>query len=226
MALKILLEGMQTMLAFLGGTGAEGRGLALRFALAGEEVVIGSRDETKAQAVAAELQSRAPKAAIHGLKNQEAAKAGDVVFITVPYSAQKPLLKEVGHEMEGKVVVDTVVPLAFQGRQARAIPVEEGSAAMQAQQVLPGSLVVAAFHTVSAVKLLAPEQPVQGDVLVSSDSPEAKKVVMKLAGMIPDLRPVDAGSLENSCYVEQFTALLLNINRIYKRNLGIRIVGI
>ena len=214
------------MLAFLGGTGPEGRGLALRYALAGEEVVIGSRDASRAAEAADRLKEQAPGAAISGDENSGAASKGDIIFVTVPFEAQKPLLEQVADRVAGKVVVDVVSPLAFARGRARAVPVEEGSAAMQAQRLLPESYVVAAFQNVSAEDLVVPDRVVEGDVVVCSDHKEAKERVMDLVKLVRELRPVDGDGLENSKYVEDFTALLLNINRIYKCHSMIKIVGI
>lgn len=215
------------MLAFLGGTGPEGKGLALRLALAGEDVVIGSRDAARAQGVAAELSLQAPAARITGADNFEAATSADVIFLTVPYEGQRPLLEQVRGCLTGKVVVDVIAPMRFErGLGAIAVPVEAGSAAQEAQELAPNSLVVSAFQNVSAEELSDPNVLMQGDVVVCSDHQEAKDLVMELTRKIPDLRPVDGGRLINSKYVEQITPLLVSINRTYKIHAGIRIVGI
>jgi hypothetical protein len=214
------------MLAFLGGTGPEGRGLALRFALAGEEVLIGSRDRTRAQEAVERVKARVPQGRLWGVDNEEAAREGQVVFITVPFPAQRPLLEQLGHLLKGKVVVDVVAPLAFSAGRARATPVEEGSAAMQAQRLLPDSFVVAAFQNISAQDLLQPEREIEGDVVVCSDYDEPKRLVMSLAEKIRSLRAVDGDGLENARYVEELTALLLNINRIYRCRSMIKIMGL
>ena len=215
------------MLAFLGGTGPEGKGLALRLALAGEEVMIGSRDAQRARDVADELSRMAPSAHILGAENAEAAAQADTVFLTVPYEGQRPLLDSLREHLKGKVVVDVVAPMRFErGRGASAVEVPAGSAAQEAQELLPDSLLVSAFQNVSAEELQDPEITMAGDVLVCSDHGPAKELVMGLARKIPDLRPVDAGGLANSRYVEQITPLLVNINRIYRIHAGIQIVGI
>ena len=214
------------MLAFLGGTGPEGRGLALRYALVGEEIIIGSRDRDRAETVAREMEEQAPGATISGVENPAAARRGEMVFLTVPYEAQKPLLTQLKNELAGKVVVNVISPLAFEKGRARAVPVEEGSAAMQAQELLPRSQVVAAFQNLSAVDLLVPDRVMQGDVVVCSDHREAKEQVMAMVGQIKDLRAIDGGGLENARYVEELTALLLNINRIYKAHSTIKIGGV
>ncbi|MSQ07467.1 MAG: NADPH-dependent F420 reductase [Dehalococcoidia bacterium] len=215
------------MLAFLGGTGPEGRGLALRLARAGHGVIIGSRDEARAQAAAAELHLGAGAGQVLGADNTRAASQGEVVFLAVPYEAQRLLLEQVGHLLAGKVVVDVIAPMRFQrGRGASAVDVPAGSAAQEAQQMLPGALVVAAFQTVSAEELLLVDHSVAGDVIVCSDHQPAKDRVMELVRLIPDLRPVDGGGLANAKYVEQITPLLVNINRIYKVHAGIQVVGL
>lgn len=215
------------MLAFLGGTGPEGKGLALRLALAGEQVTIGSRDAERAEATADQLRQLAPAAHITGEHNAGAASQADVVFLTVPYEAQKPLLEQLRQPLAGKVVVNVIAPMSFQrGRGASAVEVSAGSAAQEAQQLLPESLVVAAFQTVSAEELQEPAKVMEGDVIVCSDHPEAKAQVMELTRKIHHLRPVDGGGLANAKYVEQLTPLLVNINRIYKIHAGIKVVGL
>jgi hypothetical protein len=198
----------------------------LRLALAGEEVVIGSRDTARARRVAGELARLAPSARITGAENSAAAGA-DVIFLTVPYEGQRALLEQVRGNLTGKVVVDVIAPMQFErGRGAVAVAVEAGSAAQEAQAIVPDSLVVSAFQNVSAEELTHPEVVMQGDVVVCSDHREAKDLVMDLARRIPDLRPVDGGGLINSRYVEQITPLLVSINRIYKIHAGIKIVGV
>ena len=215
------------MLAFLGGTGPEGKGLALRLALAGEVVIIGSRDAGRAREAAEELAELAPGAQISGAENPEAAAQADTVFLTVPYGGQRPLLESLGDGLAGKVVVNVIAPMAFErGRGAYALEVEAGSAAQEAQELAPGAQVVSAFQNVSAEELLEPETVMEGDVVVCSDHSEAKALVMDLTRLIPRLRPVDGGRLENSKYVEQITPLLVNINRIYRIHAGVRIVGV
>ena len=214
------------MLAFLGGTGPEGRGLALRFALAGEEIVIGSRDASRAATAAEELQQLAPGTRIQGAANADAAAAADIVFLAFPYEGQRPTLESIPEALVGKVVVDVIAPMQFQrGVGASAVEVEAGSAAQEAQQLLPGSLVVSAFQNVSAEELQEPDKVMEGDVVVCSDHADPKALVMDLVGKIPDLRAVDGGALSNSKYVEQITPMLVNINRIYRIHAGIKIVG-
>lgn len=215
------------MLAFLGGTGPEGKGLALRLVLAGEATIIGSRDAGRAAAAAEELLRAAPGASINGANNADAATQADVVFLTFPYEGLRPLLEQLQGSLHGKVVVNVIAPMRFQrGRGASAVAVEAGSAAQEAQELLPNSLVVAAFQNVSAEELQKPDTVMEGDVIVCSDHREAKDLVLDLVRKIHDLRPVDGGGLANAKYVEQITPLLLNINRIYKIHAGIKIVGL
>ena len=137
------------------------------------------------------------------------------------------MLEDLGAALKGKIVVSVIAPMKFErGKGASAVEVEAGSAAQEAQDMLPDSQVVAAFQNASAEELLDPSATMEGDVVVCSDHPEAKKLVMELAGKIKDLRGVDGGSLANAKYVEQLTPLLVNINRIYKIHAGIKIVGV
>ena len=218
-------------LAFLGGTGPEGKGLALRLALAGEAVIIGSRDAGRARAAVEQLVAAGDnvrhEVRVRGADNLEAASEAAVIFLTVPYEAQRPLLEHLRQPLRGKVVVSVIAPMKFErGRGASALSVAAGSAAEEAQQLLPDSLVVAAFQNVSAEELQDPDQAMLGDVVICSDFSDAKSLVSDLTRKIPDLRPVDGGGLANSKYVEQITPLLVNINRIYKIHAGIKIVGL
>ena len=215
------------MLAFLGGTGPEGKGLALRLAAAGEPVIIGSRDAGRAATAAEELLQLAPRTNISGADNAQAAAQADVVFLAFPYEGQRATLEQLQDALAGKVVVDVIAPMSFQrGQGASAVEVEAGSAAQEAQELLPDSLVVSAFQNISAEELQQPDTVMDGDVIVCSDHAEAKNLVMSLVSKIPGLRPVDGGGLANSKYVEQITPMLVNINRIYKIHAGIKIVGI
>ncbi len=215
------------MLAILGGTGPEGKGLALRLAMAGESPIIGSRDAARGAAAAAELAQSAPGVVIEGTDNSGAAAAADVVFLAFPYEGQRPVLEDLGEALKGKIVVCVIAPMKFErGIGASAVEVEAGSAAQEAQQMLPDSQVVAAFQNASAEELLDPNVVMEGDVVVCSDHADAKKLVMGLADKIKNLRGVDGGNLANAKYVEQITPMLVNINRIYKIHAGIKIVGI
>jgi NADPH-dependent F420 reductase len=215
------------MLAFLGGTGPEGKGLALRLAMAGESVIIGSRDAGRAQEAADELLSLAPGANIAGAVNSEAASQCDVVFLTMPYNGMSPTIAGVGDALDGKTLVTVIAPMRFErGVGAIAEDVDAGSAAQEAQIVAPNSRVVAAFQNVSAEELLKPGVTLDEDVVICGDDATAKTTVVGLTRKIPNLRPVDAGALYNARYVEQITPLLVNINRIHRVHSGVRITGV
>ena len=213
------------MLAILGGTGPEGKGLALRLAMAGEEVVIGSRDATRANDAAEALKELAPNLKVTGDVNDVAALQGDTLFLTVPYEGQAALLQQVAPALAGKVVVNVVAPMVFNRGRARAIQVEDGSAAEESQKILADSQVVAALQNLSAEDLMQPDLTIDSDVVVCSDHREAKEQVMGLVQRIPNLRAIDGGALEYARYVESLTALLVNINRIYRCHSTIKIVG-
>ena len=215
------------MLAFLGGTGPEGKGLALRLAMAGESVVIGSRDAGRAQEAADELLALAPGKAISGAVNETAAAQADVVFLTMPYNGMSPTIAGVGDALAGKTLVTVIAPMRFErGVGAIAEEVAAGSAAQEAQAAAPESRVVAAFQNVSAEELLNPDVTLDEDVVICADDADAKQVVIDLTRKIPNLRPVDAGALYNAKYVEQITPLLVNINRIHRAHSGVRITGV
>ena len=162
------------MLAILGGTGPEGKGLALRLAMAGEEVVIGSRDATRANDAAEALKELAPNLKVTGDVNDVAAQQGDTVFLTVPYEGQAALLQQIAHALAGKVFVNVVAPMVFNRGRARAIRVEDGSAAEESQKILADSQVVAALQNLSAEDLMQPDLTMESDVVVCSDHREAK----------------------------------------------------
>src|SRR5579862_9394441 len=170
------------VIGVLGGTGDQGRGLARRFALAGHRVIIGSRDAGRAAAAAAGLGSEL----ITGTVNAEAAAQADVVIAAIPWDGHKELLAALAPHLAGKIVIDCVNPMGFDGKGAYALPVDEGSAAQQAAAVLPDSTVVGAFHHVSAELLLAPEIGLLDlDVLVLGDDRQATDLVAALASRIP-----------------------------------------
>ena len=214
------------MLGFLGGTGPEGMGLALRLGLAGEPVFIGSRDAARAAAAADSLRAQGVTAEVQGGLNKAAAERADTVIVAVPFEAQRAVLERLRERLRGKTVVDTAVALTRSGSGFELLHVAEGSAALQAQALLPESSVVAAFQTISARDLLDASHRVEGDVVVCADDAEAKRLVMSLAERIPALRAVDGGGLAGSRYVEGLTPLLLNVNRLYRARTAIRIVGI
>ena len=214
------------MIGFIGGTGPEGRGLALRFAMAGETALIGSRDAARAAAAAQSVNELAEGVDVEGALNEEVADRADIAFIAVPYAGHRATLNALRDRLDGKIVVDVVAPLEFKRGAASAVLVEEGSAAQQAQICLPNSRVVGAFHNLSAEELLKPSAVIDADVIVCADDSDAKSATMALAETIAGVRAVDGGGLANSRYVEELTALLININRIYKAHSTIKIAGI
>ena len=210
------------VVAVLGGTGEQGRGLARRLALAGTTVVLGSRDAARAQAAADALPGD-----VTGVDDAAAARAGDVVVVAVPWEGHRELLVALADDLRGKIVVDCVNPLGFDAQGAFALTVEEGSAAQQALAVLPGSRVVAAFHHVSAVLLLDESvETVDTDVLVLGDDRQATDLVQALAGLIPGMRGIYGGRLRNAHQVEALTANLISVNRRYKAHAGLRVTDV
>lgn len=213
-------------IAVLGGTGPQGRGLARRFAQAGLRVVLGSRTSDKAEAIAAEL-AEATGGNVTGAANADAAAAGDIVLVVVPWDGHKELLESLRDVLIGKVVVDCVNPLGFDKQGAYALAVEEGSATEQAQSLLPESTVVGAFHNVSAALLEDPVvERIETDVLVLGDEREATELVQALADSIPGMRGVYGGRRRNAHQVEALTANLIAINRRYKAHAGVRITDV
>jgi NADPH-dependent F420 reductase len=217
-------EAARLVVGILGGTGDQGRGLARRLAMAGNRVIIGSRDAGRAADAAASVGSAAQ---VTGAENEDAAGAADLVIAAVPWEGHAGLLAKLAGPLRGKVVVDCVNPLGFDSHGAYAIPVPEGSAAQQAARVLGGSTVVGAFHHVSAALLLDPDVTDLGqDVLVLGDDRHATDLVQALAERIPGVRGVYAGRLRNCGQIEALTANLVSVNRRYKAHAGLRVTDI
>ena len=217
-------------IAIIGGTGPAGMGLALRWVRAGETVIIGSREERRAHQAAASIQRRVgDEAMISGMENSAACAAADILMLTVPFEGQASLLKRLKPAMTaGSILIDATVPLAagVGGRASRTLGVWQGSAAQQAAELVPAEVsVVAAFHNLSA-DLLGGDNPLDCDVVVCSDDPDAAQLTRELAAKIPGVRPIDGGKLENARIVEQITALLVGLNIRHKGHSGIRITGL
>jgi len=213
-------------IAVLGGTGKEGSGLAMRWALNGYKVIIGSRDATRAQQRAAELNEQLGGDYLSGMENAEAAKTANLVVLSVPYSAHKTTLVGVKDALTGKILVDLTVPL--QPPKVRQVHLPEGkAAALEAQSLLgAGVKVIAAFQNISAEHLGDPNHYIDSDVFVCGDDAEAKSSVMKLVEATA-MRAIDAGPLVNAIAVESLTPVLLSINKTYGiKGAGIRITGI
>ena len=211
-------------LGFVGGTGPQGRGLAVRFARVGYPVWVGSRDAAKAQAAVADLDADGGR--LQGATNLEACEAADIVFVTVPYEGQQATLPPLADAIGDKIVVNCVNALTFDGRGAMPAVVEGGSAAEECQALLPNARVVSAFHDVSARRLLKVSEPITVDVLICGDDEDAKHHIAHLAAVIPGMWGVDAGPLRMSAPIEAMTAVLLAINRRYRIHSGLRIDGI
>jgi NADPH-dependent F420 reductase len=215
----------------VGGTGALGFGLATRLAHVGVPVVIGSRRAESAEEAAARLRERLPQAQVEGLPNPEAATRGPIVVLAVPFRAQSENLTNLKQALRpGQVLVDATVPLAaaVAGRATRLLGVPQGSAAEQAQEMVPeGVRVVSALHTVSARRLADLEHVFDEDVLVAGDDRQARRdVASLLAGACPGLRPVDCGALERARLIEGLTPLLIAVNSRYKAHSGVKLAGL
>ena len=212
----------QLTIGLLGGTGPHGRGLALRMALAGHRVLLGSRDPGRAERVVADLVA-GRDLPVKGVGNPDAAAAADVVFLVFPYAGQAEVLPGLAGRIGDKVVVDVINPLGWDQQGPYPLEVPEGSAAEQAAALLPRARVVAAFHHAAPRLLADPERQVDTDVLVVSDDPAAKGLVLELADQIPGCRGVDAGPLRLAGQLEGFTAVIVGINRRYRIHAGLRI---
>jgi 8-hydroxy-5-deazaflavin:NADPH oxidoreductase len=214
----------------IGGTGALGAGLATRWAQAGVPIVLGSRSAERAEEAAARVRAAVPDADVTGLENGEAAQQGEIVFLTVPFRAQSENLNNLREALRpGQILVDCTVPLAaaVSGKATRSLGVWQGSAAQQAQEMVPdGVIVVAALHTVGAPTLSDTAAALGEDVLVCGDRKADKARVARLIELIPGLRAVNAGALEMARIVEQLTPMLISVNSRYKAHAGIRLTGL
>jgi hypothetical protein len=214
----------------IGGTGALGAGLATRWAQAGVPVTIGSRSAERAEEAAAKIRAAVPGAEVAGMENGEAAGEGEIVFLTVPFRAQSENLQNLrDHLRPGQILVDCTVPLAaaVSGKATRSLGVWQGSAAQQAQEMVPdGVTVVAALHTVGAPTLADAGAELDEDILVCGDRKADKARVARLVEAIPGLRAVNAGPLEMARIVEQLTPLLISVNVRYRAHAGIKLTGL
>jgi 8-hydroxy-5-deazaflavin:NADPH oxidoreductase len=214
----------------VGGTGALGFGLAVRWAKAGVPAVIGSRDAGRAEEAAARARERAPGADVLGRANAEAAAEADTVVLSVPFRNQSENLTNLKDALRpGQLLIDATVPLAaaVSGRATRVLGVPQGSAAQQAAEMAPeGVRVVSALHTVGAPKLAELDDELDEDVLVCGDSRDDKREAAALIERIPGLRCVDCGRLEMSRVTESLTAMLIAVNGRYKSHAGIRLAGL
>ncbi|HET6867735.1 MAG TPA: NADPH-dependent F420 reductase [Solirubrobacteraceae bacterium] len=215
-------------ICIVGGTGALGYGLALRLGKAGVPIIIGSRDEQRAQEAARRASDFIPECA--GRQNAEAVQGAKIVILSVPFRNQSETLTNLKDVLKpDQILVDATVPLAaaVSGKATRTLGVWQGSAAQQAQEMAPeGVRVVSAFHTVSAALLTDLDHELNEDVLICGDRKADKAEVAKLVDAIPGLRPVDCGPLEMARIVEQLTPLIISMNVRNKVRAGIRITGL
>jgi 8-hydroxy-5-deazaflavin:NADPH oxidoreductase len=230
-----IAQSKQTV-AVIGGTGALGFGLAVRWAIAGVPIVIGSRDAGRAGEVAERAAERAREAnsdavAIEGAQNEDAASRAGTVLLAVPFRAQAENLGNLRNALPPQaILIDATVPLAAAvgGRATRTLGVWQGSAAQQAAEMAPrGVSVISALHTVSAAALSDPARALDEDVLIAGDDRKAKDDVADLVRRIPGLRPVDCGDLEVARILEQLTSLLISVNSRHKvKHSGVKLTGL
>lgn len=215
-------------IAIVGGSGPQGSGIGLRLALAGEQVILGSRNAEKAIGEAEQLtQMHTPSGSLSGASNEEAIAQADTVILAVPYNGHAELLESLAEALENKLVISCVNPLQFdkQGPVGKQIP--DLSAAEEAARILPSSTITGAFHHLSAVNLhnteldLSPE-----DVLVCGDDEDAKEKVMRLASLVTGGRAVNVGALRLARHLEPFTAVLISTNKRYRVNSSIALTGL
>lgn len=217
--------GVGARLGFIGGTGPEGKGIALRLAMAGHPVLLGSRTAQRAQLAAAEVAALAGGLDVGGAINAEVAAEADVIFVTIPYVGQQMTLPGLGGAVAGKLVVNCVNALAFDGG-PHALAVPAGSAAEECRDLLPGARVTAAFHTASGPKLLKPDVDIEGDVLVCGDDRQDRQEVVALVDAIRALRGIHAGTLRHAHTLEALTAMLISVNTLYQTSSGVRLTGV
>jgi 8-hydroxy-5-deazaflavin:NADPH oxidoreductase len=217
-------EQQMTTVSILGGTGGLGKGLGARWAQAGIDVIVGSRSPERAAAAAEDLAGMVGEAAPHvrGAGNLEAAQAGDVTVVSVPFEGLDEALAPLGDALDGRIVVSVVNPLGFDGAGPYSLPVAEGSAAEAVARRLPGARVVAAFHSVSSVELQRLEGPMDDDVPVVGDDEEAVAVAVELAERIEGIRSFPAGPLRLAAPLEDLTAVLISINKRHRSHVGLR----
>jgi NADPH-dependent F420 reductase len=211
---------MKPTIAIIGGTGAEGTGLALRFARAGATVRLGSRDAERARTTARRVKELAQSGDVEGHTNAEAVSGASAVVLAVPFEAHTETLCVIAPNLRpGTVLVDATVQLTAASAEASAL---------QTARLAPeGVAVAAAFHTLGAALLADLDHAIDSDVLICADDPEARRVAGELAALLPGARAVDAGPLKNARLIENLVPLLIAINRRHKvKHAGIRITGI
>ncbi|BBH18398.1 NADPH-dependent F420 reductase [Nocardioides baekrokdamisoli] len=215
-------------IAIIGGTGAQGKGLAARFAAAGHTVALGSRDAERAIAAAVELSDLMPAGAgeISGAANEAIADGADVIVVATPWDDSPTSVAWLAPYAAGKVVISCVNPLGFDKRGPYGLVVDAGSAAEHIAAQLPGALVAGAFHHVAAPKLVKVDQALGDDVLVASDDATAMAVTCELAATVAGRPGINAGALRMCRHLEPMTATLISINKTYKTHSGINISNV
>ena len=213
-------------IALLGGTGPEGLGLAARFLAAGETVAIGSRSIERAAEAVSKLRALVPDGRVSAATNADAAAASEVIMVSVPYAGLDATLAACAGSLDGKVILDLVVPLRVEGGVFLLENVPEGSAAERIQAKVPGARVVSGLKHQSATDLLAIGEELEGDVLLCGDDQSAKDEIGRFVRDVKNLRPIDAGGLRVARHLDAVTALLLNLNRRHKTRASVRIVGV
>lgn len=213
-------------IAILGGTGPEGVGLAMRLAHVGEQILVGSREATRAAEAASRIAVAVPGARVSSGINELVAADAEYVVLSFPFDGLAPFLGAHGDKLAGKIVIDIINPLTVRGGVFSVPPISSGSAGELTQQMAPKARVVGAFKTLSAEHLRELHEPLAGDVILCGEDEAARQEVARLVRRIPNLRPLDAGAMVNSRAIEAMTALLLNLNRRYKATTSIRILGI
>lgn len=215
-------------IAIIGGTGPQGKGLGYRFAKGGHQVILGSRSEERAVAAAGELDVRVTgPGSVRGADNAKAAEAADLVLLAVPFEGHDELVADLAPQLAGKVVISCVNPLGFDKQGPYGLDLGASSAAERAQQLLPDSAVIGAFHHLSAVTLIGTADTLEHeDVLVCGDVAEAKEAVLELATTVTGKPGIDAGRLRLARQLEPLTAVLISINKRYKTRSGIAVVGL
>jgi len=205
-------------IGLIGGTGNEGKGLAIRLGKNQFEIYIGSRNQKKAFLTTKILKEQYPEGIFKPGTNEEIARICDIIILTIPFANHKEILKKLESFLINKIIIDTVCPITVQKGKVQLLENEYNSVAESAQNYCPKSKIVGAFHNVSALELLSSKIKLKGDVIVCSDNNKAKQKVFELIHSIKNLRPIDGGALKNSRYPEQFSAMLITLNIKYKVN--------
>ena len=215
-------------IAIVGGTGPQGSGIGLRLAVAGEDVVLGSRDATRAADEAARLtEQHAPAGSLSGATNAQAISQADTVILAVPYSGHEELVSGLADALAGKLVVSCVNPLSFDKAGPVGAQIPDLSAAEEAARLLPEATLTGAFHHLSAVNLHKLDFDLSHeDVLVCGDDADGKAEVMRLASLVTGGRGIDVGALRLARHLEPFTAVLISVNKKYRTNSSVALTGI